>query len=129
MEQELRARLLSSAALAAVVGGLVDWGESPQPGASRYVVLTLVSDDEGATMQGRDGLRQSRVQVDCYGPDYATVAAMAAAVKDSLHGHRGGGFQGVFYAGGRAPREGSDEASAIYRASLDFLTHWRAQDA
>ena len=129
MEQELRALLRSSAAITGIVGGLVDWGESPQPGAARYIVLHLVSDTEGATMQGRDGLRQSRVQVDCYGPDYATAAALMAAVKDALHGYRGGGFQGIFFDGGRVPREGDDEASAIYRASLDFMTHWRSQHA
>ena len=129
MEQELRALLRGNAAVAALAGGLVDWGESPQPGAARYIVLHLISDTEGATMQGRDGLRQSRVQVDCYGPDYAAVAALSAAVKDALHGYRGGGFGAIFFDGGRIPREGNDEASAIYRASLDFLTHWRAQDA
>lgn len=125
MEQELRALLRSSAAITGIVGGLIDWGESPQPGAARYIVLHLVSDNEGVTMQGRDGLRRSRVQVDCYGPDYATVAALMAAVKDTLHGYHGGGFQGIFFAGGRVPREGNNEASAIYRASLDFMTHWR----
>lgn len=128
MEQELRALLRSSAAVTGMVHGLVDWGESPQPGASRYIVLHLISDNEGVTMQGRDHLRQSRVQVNCYGPEYATAAALMAAVKDTLHGYRGGGFQGIFFAGGRVPREGNDEASAIYRASLDFFTHWRPED-
>lgn len=120
METELRALILDG------IGGLIDWGESPQPGASQYVVLHLISDDEGVTMQGRDGLRQSRVQVDIYAPTFGGAAQKAAAMKDLLHGYRGGNFQGVFFAGGRTPREGSDEASAIYRASLDFMVNWMA---
>lgn len=123
MEQELRALLISG--LPDIGAARINWGEAPQGTIRPFVVLNLISDTEGTTMQGRDGLRKSRVQVDCYGPDYSTVAAMMAAVKDALHGYHGGGFQGIFFAGGRVPREGNDEASAIYRASLDFMTHWR----
>ena len=128
MTMETDLRTLLQAGLAPLVPpGSINWAEHPQGVDRPYVVLTLPSDTEGATMQGRDGLRQSRVQVDCYGPTFASVAAIRVAVMDTLHGYRGGNFRGVFFDGARSLREPGDDA--VHRLSMDFLTHWRAENA
>lgn len=127
MEIDLRALLRATPAITALTTA-IDWGESPQGATGSYVVLSLASDNEGATMQGRDWLRQSRVQVDCYAPTFAQAVAMREAIMDRLHGYRGGRFRGVFFDGARYFRE-ADEAAPMHRMSLDFLTHWRAVNA
>ena len=127
MEVDLRALLRATPAVTTITSA-INWGEHPQDAAGPYVVLSLASDNEGATMQGRDWLRQSRVQVDCYAPAFAQAAAMREAIIDALHGYRGGRFRGVFFDGARYFRE-ADEAAPMHRMSLDFLTHWRAVNA
>lgn len=128
MEQELRTLLI--AGLPTVPSTRINWGEQPQDEERPYVVMHLISMNEGHTMQGPDGLQQSRVQVDCYAPTFGDARSMAAAVKSALDFHRGGGFLGILFDGMRQTRESGDNAGeAIYRASLDFLTNWRADHA
>ena len=77
-------------------------------------------------MQGPDGLETARVQIDAYAPSYKGATDTGRAVKALLHGHRSGGFRLIEFAGMRHLREaGEDADDGIYRASLDFLTHWR----
>lgn len=104
----------------------VNWGQHMQDGGNPYVVLHLIDLNEDMTMQGPDGLEQARVQIDCYAPTYWQANGMGRAVKALLSGHRGGGFQMIQFAGMRQLRESGENAGeAVYRASLDFLTHWR----
>lgn len=92
--------------------------------------MHLISLNEGHTMQGPDGLQKIRVQVDCYAPNFGDAFDLAGRVKAALDFHRGGGFLGIFFDGMRLPREGGEsKGGALYRASLDFLTHWRASHA
>lgn len=129
MEMDLRSLLQSAAPVTGLVAeSSINWIEQPQGALVPYIGLQLVSDSEGSTMQGPDGLRQSRVQVDCYAASYAGAARIAEAVKSVLHGHRGGGFRGVFFDGARSFRE-ADEATSLHRISADYLTHWRADHA
>ena len=130
METALRALLV--AGLPGMSAGRLNWGEHPRDETRPYVTLHLISLREGRTMQGPDGLEQSRVQVDCYAPTFGQAREIGQAVKQLLNHYRGGGFRGVFFDGMRTLREGgdsriigSDESAAFYRASLDFLINWR----
>ncbi len=70
MEQALRAKLLETAALTAIVGGAVDWGVgssgSPLPGLR----LFEISGTPGMTYAGGSGWVRSRVQADSWGKTY-----------------------------------------------------------
>lgn len=125
MQTDLRDLLMGYPPLASQIGRMINWGASPQSYAATHVVMTMVSDQEGMTMQGPDGLRRGRVQVDCYAPTYAAAAAVADAVRACLSGYRGGRFHGIFFAGSRDLRDTGDDAADIYRVSLDFMTNWR----
>lgn len=124
MEQELRALLL--ARLPGMTADRLNWGEHPQASAGPYVVLYLVSWNMGHTQQGPDGLEQARVQIDCYADTFGDARGLARQVMTLLDGYRGGQFQAILSAGMRMDRETDENGGeAIYRASLDFLTHWR----
>jgi hypothetical protein len=127
MEAAFRAALLASAGVTALAGSRVNWLSHPQSDALPAVVLTVVSDAEGYTLDGRNGLSQGRVQVDCYAMAYKAARDLAAAVRAALSGYRGGDFRLIEHVATRDFREGgTDEAERPYRVSMDFLTHWRA---
>lgn len=116
------------AGLSGMPASRITWGEH-LGAASSYIVLQLIDMAEGHTQQGPDGLEQSRVQIDCFAPDYLGARDLGRDVKALLDFHRGGGFRGIFFDGLRMTRESDEnEGEAIYRASLDFLTHWRKND-
>lgn len=128
MEQEFRALLL--AGLEGVPAARINWGQHLQMAGGPYLVLNLISLNEGRTMQGPDGLEQARVQVDCYALSYGEASSMGRRVKSLLDFYRGGGFRGIMFDAMRHLRESGDNAGeAVYRASLDFLTHWRDENA
>lgn len=135
MERELRALLI--AGLSDMPAARVSWGEHHADLASAYVVLHLISTREGRTQQGPDGLLQGRVQVDCYAPTYAGANALGKRVKDVLDFYRGGGFRAILFDEMRQTREGgagsldggANGGEALHRASLDFLTSWRDDNA
>ncbi|WP_277022254.1 tail completion protein gp17 [Paracoccus hibiscisoli] len=123
MEEALRALLI--AGLQGMPSSRVNWGQH-LAGVQPYLVLNLISLNEGLTMQGPDGLETARVQIDAYAPTYKGASDAGRAVKALLHGHHGDGFQLIEFSGMRHMRETGDDADdGIYRASLDFLTHWR----
>lgn len=132
MEPELRALL--QAGLPDVPPDRINWGEHPQDNSRNYIVLHLISASEGRTMQGRDGLERSRVQIDCYATNFGAARQMARSVKGVLDFYRGGQFLGVFLDTIRLPREtppnrdgGTDAGDQLYNASLDFIVNWRNQ--
>ena len=127
METALRALLI--AGLSDLSAGRINWGEHPRDEARPYIVLHLVSLREGSTMQGPDGLEQSRVQIDCYAPSFGQARELAAAVKAMLNHHRGDGFRGVFFDNARTTRESGEDNAPLYRCSLDFLINWRNDHA
>jgi hypothetical protein len=128
MEEAFLALLAASSGVTShVPASRINWGSHPQGTGSPYIVLTVISDNEGLTYTGPDGLSQGRVQVDCYAPDYAGAKLASRAVRILLHGYRGNGFQLIEHAGSRDSREGgTNEAERLHRTSLDFMTHfWR----
>ena len=128
MEEAFRALLLASSGVTALVGTRINWGAHPQGAAMPFIVLTVISGNGGHTLQGRDGLSEGRVQVDCYADTYRAAKLLARAVAGAVDAHQGGQFSGVFHAGTRDLREGgANEADRPYRVSMDFMTHWRDQ--
>lgn len=128
MEEEFRALLTGSAAVTAIApSDRINFGEHPQGAALPALVMNTISDFEGLTMQGPDGLSEGRVQVDCYAATYPEAKGLSRAVRDVFHGLRAGGFRLVEHTDTRDSREGgSNEATRPYRVSLDFTTAWRA---
>jgi hypothetical protein len=131
MQQQFRALLRSSAAVTSHVPSTrINWGEHPQGAGKPYIHMMMVSENEGLTLQGREGLEMGRVQVDCYAPTYLKAREVAQAVKALLHGHRGGGFRLIEHVATRDSREaGTNEAERLFRVSMDFTTHWRPENA
>jgi hypothetical protein len=104
-----------------LVGARVNFGAHPQGQPLPAIVLNTVSDLEGVSLDGRDGLSGARIQVDCYAIDYGPAKRLSRAVKAVLNGYSGDRIQGVFHAGSRDGREGgTNEAIRPYRVSLDF---------
>lgn len=128
MEEAFRALLTGSAAVTTIApANRINWGAHPQGAPLPGIVLNVVSDFEGMTMQGPDGLSQGRVQADCYAPTYAQAKQLSRAVRAALSGYRGGGFRLVQHVATRDSREGgTNEAERPFRVSLDFTTSWRA---
>ncbi|WP_172599796.1 DUF3168 domain-containing protein [Cereibacter sphaeroides] len=75
MEEALRALLLGTPAITALVDRRVNFGAHPQGEPLPALVLTTVSDREGLTLGGPDGLQQARVQIDCYAESYGATPA------------------------------------------------------
>ena len=127
MEEELRAFLLGTTAVTDICGQRINFGAHPQGKPLPAIVLNVIGDNEGHTLEGPDGLSQGRVQVDCYAKTIGAAKLLSRAARVALDGYRGGGFSGVFHAGTRDGREGgTNEAARPFRVSLDFLTNWRA---
>jgi hypothetical protein len=80
METQLRSRLTSDSAVAAIVGTRVNWGVRPQGEAYPSVVMTIIDDDRPQHMAGLITCRETLVQFDCYGITRAQVAALREAV-------------------------------------------------
>ena len=128
MKAPFRALLTGAAPIVALVPvARINWGEQPQGAGAPYVTLHRIGGAEGLTMQGPDGLEQSRVQVDCYGNTQAQVEAVARAIVARLNGYRDQAFRLVTHVATRDSREGgTNEAERLHRVSLDFTISWRA---
>jgi hypothetical protein len=125
MEEDLKALLVASAAITALVpASQINWGASS--GYPR-IVLNRISGAQGLTMKGPDGLETALVQIDCYALSTKAAKQVSRAVIARLDGYRGAGFRGVFRQNTRDGREGgSNEAERPFRVSLDFTVNWRA---
>lgn len=111
---------------ALVSAARINWGEHPQGIGNPYVVLSMIANSEGITMQGPDGFYQGVVQVDCYAMKYKDVKLIARAIHSVLHGYREGNFRLITHDSERDSREGgSGEAEMLHRVSLDFSVNWR----
>jgi len=125
MEEAIRALLLADSGVSGHVGGNVNFGTHPQGKPFPAIVLNTVSDAEGYTLSGPNGVTQARVQADCYADTYGAAKLLSRAVRSLLSGYSGGAFQGVFHVGTRDGREGgSNEAERPYRVSMDFMVHF-----
>lgn len=128
MEEEFRAILVANSAVVSLAPlPAINWGAHPQGLPLPGVVMNVMSDFQGITMAGADGLSQGRVQVDCYAMTYGAAKALSRAVVGALHAYRGAGFSLVEHVATRDSREGgSNEAERPFRVSLDFNTYWRS---
>jgi hypothetical protein len=125
MEEELRALLLADSGVSSHAGTRVNFGAHPQGQPFPAVVLNTISQTEGYTLQGPNGIAQARVQVDCYGDSYGAAKQLSRAVRSLLSGYQHGALQGDFLAGTRDSREvGSNDAARPYRSSLDFMVQF-----
>jgi hypothetical protein len=125
MEELIRARLLASSAVTALAGDRIDFGSNAQGAENPRICMWTISDAEGLSLEGPDGLSQGRVQVDCYSDTYSSAKGLSRAVRAALDGHSGGGLQLVRLIGTRDTREGgTNEADRPFRVSLDFATFY-----
>lgn len=126
METSFRALLTSSAPITALApADRLTWGRLGQGKPFPAAVLRTVSNIQGMTQQGPDGLWQGRVQIDCYGLTFADALALAEAIIARLNGYRDDHFR-LIVLDARRDHDETSAADRPHRISLDFLTHWRA---
>ena len=124
MEEELFALLSGGLS---IPDQAIGWFTAPQGVGYPKVVLNVINEAEGLTMKGPNGLFEGIVQIDVYSLNRAEVKTVARAIRDLLHGYRGGGFALIRHDRTRDTREGgSNEAERPYRVSMDFSTGWSA---
>ncbi len=129
MEEALAALLLADAGVSAQVGARVYWSELPQGKQKPAIVLHRASGLHGYTVDGADGLVESRIQADAWGESYGAAKLAARAVKTALTGYSGTQsgitFQGAFV---NSETDGHfDEGSEkLYRTMID-LTIWHTE--
>lgn len=121
-EQALRQRALDDAAIAAIVGTAVDWGQRTGMPA---LTLLLVSDPRGQTLAGFEGNRWSRVQVDARALSRPVVVELREAAIAALV--RAGTFHGVRFGRGQVADPGprtlneQTETGFVHRDSFDLI--------
>ena len=127
MQTAIITRLLADSAVAALVGERVYPIRADQGSALPRLVVTKISGRDDYTMAGPSGLREGRVQVDCYNDatlGAAANTALASAVRLALGGLTATvgatRLQGVFLDSERDLFE-PDEARPLFRTSLDFI--------
>jgi hypothetical protein len=126
MEELIRARLLATAAVAAIAGSRVNCFEHPQGAGWPGVVIHRIGGAEGRTLEGSDRLEVGRIQVDCIAMTGGQAALLARAVVAALHCWSGGAVLGVFHDATRDLREGgTNEAERPFRRICEFTTHRR----
>lgn len=124
MEEDLFALLAGGLA---IPDQQIGWFTAPQGVARPHVVLNTIADAEGLVMTGPNGLREGLVQIDVYSLNRAEVKTTARAIRDLLHGYRGGGFRMIRHDRTRDTREGgTNEAERPFRVSMDFSFGWSA---
>jgi len=127
MEEELQALLEANLSIPAQAIG---WFTAPQGIGYPKVVLNIVANAEGLVMNGPNGLHEGIAQIDVYSLDRADAKAVSRAIRELLHGYRGGGFSLIRHDRTRDTREGgSNEAERPYRVSMDFTYGWSANNA
>jgi hypothetical protein len=129
MEEALRAALLASAGVAALIGDRIAWGLRPQGQPLPAISLTRVTGGYDYTLAGRVPTTRSLVQIDCWAGSYADAKGLGRAVLVALDTLNVAPFQGAFVEDERddaedtaAPQRasaGADRATEIHRTSLD----------
>jgi hypothetical protein len=127
MQQAIITRLLADTAVSARVGTRIYPLQRDQGAALPALVVTKISGADDYTMAGPSGLREARVQVDCYSDQTLGAAAhwaLANAVRVAMGGLSATvgatRLQGVFLDSERDLVE-PDEARPLFRTSLDFI--------
>lgn len=133
LETVLREHLLADEALRGLgVDGQVSWRVRAPGEALPAVVLHLISGGRQYTLKRRIGLRQARVQIDCWATAGAESTALKEAViaafdPDKLPAALRNGVtvldEGAGQDAGDAPQ--TDGAKALYSASVDVRVWFR----
>lgn len=120
MEEALRALLRANAGVISAAGGKVEWSAQPQGAVAPYITLHRIGGNRSQHLQGPDGMIESRVQVDCWGPTYASAKTAARAAIAVLNGYRSGLIRRVFV---ESERDDHDltPPDPLYRTSVDLL--------
>ena len=125
MEEALRAHLLETASIHALVDDRVSWASRPQASALPAVCLSKVDSLPDYTMQGPSGLVQSRVQVDCWADTYGGARGLArfvsvaiSGIDTEINGYR---LRGGFLQGDRDFFDQAAGGTDLFRVSLDFI--------
>lgn len=129
MEKDLIAQLLANAALAALVGVRISWGQRPQGEPLPGVVMNLVSAPRTYSYDGPVGTRASWVQIDSWGGSFGEAKSVAGAVEAAIH-TLAAPFLGGFILNERDDSEANDGpeangATTLFRTSLDVRV-WRS---
>lgn len=126
MEEALIARLLASTALAALVGDRITPGRRDQGAALPALVVHKIDAPRDYHLQGASGLITARMQVDCWGADYASAKRAARAVAAAMSGARWSAA-GVRFDGVLVEDESDDTfdegSEALFRTRLDLMVH------
>ncbi len=129
MQGALRARLLAAATITTLVGTRVHWMSRPQNDPLPAITLNTVSDGRPKHLKGYQGLRETRVQCDCWAKDtsatygYSQARALAEAAIAVLSPPQTGNGIRFDHAIADGPRDlGENIGTAfIHRASVDFI--------
>ena len=118
MEEALRAALLASGGLAALVGTRIDWGL--RAGILPAVRLQIVSKVPINSYAGRIGLTPYRVQIDCLGPRYGDAKMVARAVEAVVAGLTRPAWDACFLEAERDDDDTDAAGNPVHRTFLDF---------
>lgn len=126
MEQAIIARLLAAAGVAALVGARVYPGALPQGESLPAAICNLISAAPSYSDDGEDGIREDRIQIDCWGSTWTDAKKTARAVVAALSAFDGtaGGIRIRYIVLDREQdlqEAGANAAAYPFRTSLDFL--------
>lgn len=125
----VRDRMLGVTAVSSLVAARVYWQQLPQAVTFPAVVLREISNEEVAHLRGTSGVSVTRVQIDCYSPDYTAAFALREAIRQRVRPWRGTqgsvfvhsvvqGSRNSFYL---EPRDGTETGRHV--CTIDFLIH------
>lgn len=130
MQKALRARLLAASPVNVLVAQRVDWVDRPQASALPAITLQTISDSRPQHLKGFQALRDTRVQVDCWGATYQQVSVLREAVIAALVPENTGNgirFDRTLVDGVRDLGERTD-IQFIHRTSIDLIVWWATED-
>lgn len=125
MEEALIAKLLATTAIAALVGTRIYPGAKPQGSALPAIVCNLISALPSYSDDGEDGIREDRIQIDCWAETYTAAKLTARAVVAALSAFQGT-VSGITFQYITLDLEhdltesGANAADYPFRTSLDF---------
>jgi hypothetical protein len=117
MEEALRAALLATSGVQALVSTRIDWGLRPD--TLPAIRLQVVSKVPFYTSSGRDGLTPYRVQIDCFGSSYGEAKRVARAVEAAVDAFRRPEFESCFVEAERDDQDTDGADQPVHRTSLD----------
>ena len=127
MEAALRARIVDSPAVSAIVSGRVYWENRPQSAPLPDVTLLIVSDERPQHMKGFDSFRPTEVQIDVRATSFAQKKALKEAVIDAVAPkHFGNGVRFARASDVRARPLNEDAGTQFIFRDVIELTVWHS---